>query len=186
MVAGVGSIAATTDAEEFVGEVYALDPTLTGERRPADASRSLLSLGAGVSGAITSWDGDGDGIAELIAGEDIAEAVLRFASPWVGDLTPDDAVTVWQGDPADELGVHDLRGLADLTGDGLGELGMSAATRDDPVERAGALYVVEGGDLASGPAEDVAIQLHGTRSVRRWVPLSPPPTSTATGRSTSP
>jgi hypothetical protein len=55
-----------------------------------------------------------------------------------------------------------------VTGDGLADLGLGDRTFQSTVDRGGAAYVVEGGNVASTDASEIPLQVQGTITGEGW------------------
>jgi len=143
--------------------IYAVDPTLTGEHVAADvATKVIRDDDSGLGYHMSTWDGDGDGIVDLIA-QDWA-VVDRFASPWTGDLTVADAETQWTNLACDGLCDfgYSMTGRDDLDSDGQPDLVIGAFDQTlGDLGGAGAVYVVPGGQLTNTDAADLPIRILG-------------------------
>jgi hypothetical protein len=168
---GTGSyelIAATEGlARDDPSALYGVDVSLRGELTPLDASWSIVGP-AGFGWSPTGWDGDGDGIDDLVTLDSLG-AVARFASPLARGTISTDATTRWTQSPSSEVGALEPTGrLGDLTGDGLADLGLGDTKLAVTAYRAGGAYLVEGGDLTSRSVDDLPIQGHGAASGDAW------------------
>jgi hypothetical protein len=146
------------------GAVYGIDPMLQGELGPEDAVWEI-SGDPGFGGAVVGWDGDGDGIDDLVTrGEN--NTVVRFASPLSATVSAD-AETVWSTTGLDH-NFYPMANLGDLNGDGLSDLGLGDSTYDSTVDRGGAAFLIEGGDVTSKDAAEIALQVQGTEVGQGW------------------
>jgi len=142
--------------------IYAFDRSLEGLHDESSATRSVLASEAYL-GSPEGWDGDGDGLDDLVASTNGApSAVVRFPSPWIGSIDVEDASHEWTLEA--DLSVSTLDDVGDLTGDGTPELAIGDSTWDGTVERVGALWIVEGGSPTSGNALELPLRWEGTFS----------------------
>jgi hypothetical protein len=162
--AGTELIAAGGGSGEEEGGIYAVPVRDLGhtEASRADARVAILLSEVGLGFRVAAWDGDGDGIDDLIS-TDSGDRVRRFASPWTTDLVPEDAATTWtSAEGVGDLGTGELVAVGDLTGDGLPELAIGdyGVQAGSEIYR-GALYLAAGGDLDGGPVEELPLQVRG-------------------------
>lgn len=136
------------DDERTIGDAILLEGDASGER----LGQLLRACG----------DLTGDGHAELAItvpglGERAGGVVLLTPDTLPErDWTFDDATAVLTGSPGDQAGAS-VRCDDDLTGDGVADLVVGAPFADDGgVEDAGAVFVVPGGSVSSGPLDGQA------------------------------
>ncbi len=164
VVAAPGTTPLPGDTVPDGAAIYAFDSSMTGSLDVFDADRKITAPKAGFGFHIAGWDGDSDGIKNLVATQGSAngshDRVLAFSSPWVNDLTVDDATAAWTLESSNV--VDRIVDLGDVTGDGVPDLFTGAATwSGDGFARAGAAWVVPGGNLTGGSMLDAAIHLYG-------------------------
>ncbi|MEZ4236373.1 MAG: integrin alpha [Myxococcota bacterium] len=148
-----------TGVADIPGVVYAIDPTRTGILDEDDALRTLRGPpGFGVDLAVGDLDADGQD--DLIVANGL-EGVDWFLGPWDAAADEVDRDGAWSvGRATGPIGDH-IELVGDVTGDGAPDLGFTALTHLEPVERAGRAYVVAAGDPTSGSVEDLALQVQG-------------------------
>lgn len=149
-----------TDKRGEQGRVHVFAVDEPGTSHEDDALRSITSPFA--IGAVGHWDGDGDGLQDLLVQDYLLDAITFFAAPWSSG-TLEDADVRWEGDCSGEcLFGNELEDIGDVTGDGSADLGSAAPQWSTPAERAGRAYVLPSiGE--GGTAEDIAIQVHGEK-----------------------
>lgn len=181
-------------------DVYAGAPYLTGSgqafvaRGPIVGEIGLADLDLRIIGGDTSEhfgmamagpDLDGDGLAELVVGDDADSlgadwggAVYVFGSGLTGEWTAEDAEVVWYGTEEDGI-AYEVASIGDTDGDGADDLAIGARLEDANGENAGRVYVTGsggGGALADGATALVGAGRTATPA-SRWRPRG---TSTGT------
>ncbi|MCB9687943.1 MAG: FG-GAP repeat protein [Alphaproteobacteria bacterium] len=158
VVGGPGTTYPATDAL-----IAVVDPTRGGPLTETDAS-SLFSGGPGCGGTLDAMDVDADGRQDLVARTDRGVGYLLAPLPAGEHALRDVLDGEWTaGDgPNTSLGLH-LSQLADVTGDGLQDLAFSDYEQEvRGAPRAGAAWVVAGGDPRPGSVDGLPIRVEGT------------------------
>jgi hypothetical protein len=142
-------------------DIYRFDAALTGSHGVEAALASIS--GEPIFGQqVAGWDGDGDGLDELVTS--IEEGAAHFDTPWVGDLTQADAdVRLVESDPLDQLG-STILDMGDLDGDGAPELAITADTYYGAgVARGGGLWLENTLPAADVLGSDLPFAFVGTQ-----------------------
>lgn len=142
--------------------IYAFDPTLVGEGTDNAARRAIRSSAWGMS-RVTASDHSGDGMADVVVGvEGTTAAEIHFIeAPWAADLVLADAVSFGALSEGSG-GLAALDDLGDVTGDGYPDFAVGDTTWSGAVDRAGGLFVVEGGISGQVAVEQTPLRWEGT------------------------
>ena len=164
MVTALGTSPLPGSDEADGSAIYLFEGEVTGSLGVSDASFQLQAATAGFGAGGTGWGGGGDGILDLVTTRGFADGspdrVLRFPSPLTGDLTDEDAETVWTADDFNVL--NSIVGLSDVTGDGAPDLFVGGETwSGGGVSRAGGAWLVSGGELDGGELTSVSRRFLG-------------------------
>lgn len=111
-------------------------------------------------GIIVPWDGDHDGLADLVVQE--LEGPAWLPAPWTTSTIADK--TGWWTDPcATDCGMaQTMSRLGDVTGDGGEDLAVSAPTHSEPADRAGRMFVLPEATPGGHAIATSEVQFHGT------------------------
>lgn len=142
------------------GRILVFSTASRGTLHEYNALRSITAPGP--LGTIAPWDGDADGVEDLIVQYYENGSVAWYGGPW-GNGPFDAPDLEWTASCTDDCNYGEvIEPLGDVTGDGREDLGISAPQRGEP-ERAGSIYVLEA--IGEGGAiEDSPFQLHGTEA----------------------
>ncbi len=150
-----------TGSGERVGRAYVLDGANRGSWSLADADGFIAGDRPWeVTGAQVAAPGDldGDGRDDLVVSAPASPwqtperpgRVLLFTDVPSGEWFNDDAAITWIGERAgDHAGSFGLRGVGDVDGDGLPDLGIGSVYNDEGGDEAGKAYVVTGARVRS-------------------------------------
>ncbi|MCB9688098.1 MAG: FG-GAP repeat protein [Alphaproteobacteria bacterium] len=144
------------------GLVAILDPTIDGPLVDVDAT-TLLRGPPGTGERVSAADVDADGHPDLVVTTDAGVGyVLGPVLP--GEHALSDVLDgEWTSTGDSTLFGQWLEGLADVTGDGLPDLGFADIEQEvRGAPRAGAAWVVAGGDPRPGPVDGLPIRVEGT------------------------
>ena len=163
-----GSLFFSDDGQALV--VYAKDrdgsnyriltfPTTARGRIPESEAATSVTSDTPL-GVIVPWDGDQDGLADLVVQE--LEGPAWFPAPWTTSTIADK--TGWWTDPcATDCGIaQTMSRLGDISGDGGDDLAVAAPLYEEPAERAGRMFVLSEGTPGEHAIDTSAIQVHGT------------------------
>jgi hypothetical protein len=132
---------------------------------PAEVWLSGNAENANFGWSLDVGDLDGDGIEDLVVGDNLADegsgsgAAYVFIGPVTANATADDAFAVVFGSgDARSLGTS-VAIATDITGNGAADLVLGAPTSEGMSSNAGAVYVIEGPLLAGSTASEGAVAL---------------------------